>query len=40
MVDVIGLAGLFAELFPATKRWREPKVERVGISLTWITKKL
>ena len=30
MVDVIGLAGLFAELFPATKRWREPKVERVG----------
>ena len=29
MVDLIGLGTLFAELFPATKGWREPKVERV-----------
>jgi hypothetical protein len=30
MINVIALVGLFAELFPATKRWRAPKVERVG----------
>jgi hypothetical protein len=30
MIDLIALGTLFAEIFPATKRWREPKVERVG----------
>jgi hypothetical protein len=29
MIDLIALVGLFAEIFPATKGWREPKVERV-----------
>jgi hypothetical protein len=30
MIDLIALVGLFAEIFPATKGWRAPKVERVG----------
>lgn len=30
MIDLIGLGTLFAEVFPANKGWREPKVERVG----------
>ena len=29
MVDLIGLGTLFAEIFPATKGWREPKAERI-----------
>jgi hypothetical protein len=29
MIDLVALVGLFAEIFPATKGWREPKVERV-----------
>jgi hypothetical protein len=29
MIDLVALMGLFAEIFPATKGWREPKVERV-----------
>ena len=30
MIDLVAPVGLFTEIFPATKGWREPKVERVG----------
>jgi hypothetical protein len=30
MIDAVTVVGLFADIFKATKQWREPKVERVG----------